>query len=254
MVAVLPLAALATFETVPGVPLRWPGPWPCGPRPIGCFALEAVAIPVTDPAVTPDGARRQARRHLRRARLRYATRPPRALDGIDLAWRRGTPWRSPVRAGPASRVWSTRCCASGRSSGHAHRRRHRRGAAAPGRRARPPARWPTSARSSSPVQCGPTSPLVGPMPMTRPSTTALGRPSSTASWPPCRPVSTRPSATTASQLSGGERRRLAVARALLAPVRAPARRADQRARQRVGRRRSRRCAGIGSAMTAAACW
>ena len=49
-------------------------------------------------------------------------------------------------------------------------------------------------------------------------------------------------------LSGGERRRLAVARALLAPGPVlAARRADQRARRRTGRRRPRRRAGRGGA-------
>ena len=84
MVAVLPLAALATFETVPGVPLAVARSLAVRAAADRLFALEAVAIPVHDPpnpvpltTAAPDVA-------FADASLRYADTLPRALDGIDL--------------------------------------------------------------------------------------------------------------------------------------------------------------------------
>jgi ATP-binding cassette subfamily C protein CydC len=84
MVAVLPLAALATFETVPGVPLAVARALAVRAAADRLFALEAVAIPVVDPpspstvrAGGPDVT-------FAGASLRYADTLPCALDGIDL--------------------------------------------------------------------------------------------------------------------------------------------------------------------------
>ena len=85
MVAVLPLAALATFETVPGVPLAVARSLAVRAAADRLFALEAVAIPVDDPpcpaalgAAVPDVT-------FAGASLRYADTLPRALDGISLS-------------------------------------------------------------------------------------------------------------------------------------------------------------------------
>jgi ATP-binding cassette subfamily C protein CydC len=84
MVAVLPLAALATFETVPGVPLAVARALAVRAAADRLFALEAVAIPVVDP---PSPSRVRADGPdvtFAGASLRYTDSLPRALDGIDL--------------------------------------------------------------------------------------------------------------------------------------------------------------------------
>ncbi len=85
MVAVLPLAALATFETVPGVPLAVARSLAVRAAADRLLALEDVAIPVDDPPhpvmlgpAVPDVT-------FADASLRYAAVLPRALDGISLS-------------------------------------------------------------------------------------------------------------------------------------------------------------------------
>jgi ABC-type transport system involved in cytochrome bd biosynthesis fused ATPase/permease subunit len=104
MVAVLPLAALATFEPVPGVAqavIRARAVQAAARR---LLALDAVPVPVLDPAdpealgagvpaVAFDGAS-----------LRYATGLPRALDGVSL------------RLEPGARVAVTGSSGAGKSS------------------------------------------------------------------------------------------------------------------------------------------
>jgi thiol reductant ABC exporter CydC subunit len=85
MVAVLPLAALATFETVPGVPLAVARARVVRASADRLFALRAVAVPVHDPAdpeALADGVPAIA---FDRAALRYGPGLPRALDGVTLA-------------------------------------------------------------------------------------------------------------------------------------------------------------------------
>jgi ATP-binding cassette, subfamily C, bacterial CydC len=85
MAAVLPLAALATFETVPGVPHAVARSLAVRAAADRMFGIDAVAIPVDDPTVAatlttavPDVA-------FTGASLRYAKGLPRALDGISLS-------------------------------------------------------------------------------------------------------------------------------------------------------------------------
>ena len=84
MVAVLPLAALATFETVPGVPLAVAHALQVRAAAQRLFALEDVPVPVhdpVDPSVCGDGVPEVA---FADAALRYDTGLPRALDGVSL--------------------------------------------------------------------------------------------------------------------------------------------------------------------------
>ena len=84
MVAVLPLAALATFETVPGVPLAVAHTLQVRAAAQRLFALEDVPVPVHDPAdpsACGDGVPEVA---FADAALRYDTGLPRALDGVSL--------------------------------------------------------------------------------------------------------------------------------------------------------------------------
>jgi len=84
MVAVLPLAALATFETVPGVPLAVARSLEVRAAAARLFALEDVPVPVADPArpsVPPAGVPALA---FSDAALRYDAGLPRALDGVSL--------------------------------------------------------------------------------------------------------------------------------------------------------------------------
>jgi thiol reductant ABC exporter CydC subunit len=84
MVAVLPLAALATFEMVPGVPVavgRALGVRASADR---LFALEEVPVPVVDPARPQDLAPGVPEIAFEDASLRYDTGLPRALDGVSL--------------------------------------------------------------------------------------------------------------------------------------------------------------------------
>ena len=84
MVAVLPLAAFATFETVPGVPLAVARSLEVRAAAERLFALEDVPVPVTDPArpsVPTGGVPALA---FADAALRYGAGLPRALDGVSL--------------------------------------------------------------------------------------------------------------------------------------------------------------------------
>jgi ATP-binding cassette subfamily C protein CydC len=84
MVAVLPLAALATFETIPGVPLAVAHSLQVRAAAQRLFALEDVPVPVRDPAdpiPSGDGVPEVA---FADAALRYDAGLPRALDGVSL--------------------------------------------------------------------------------------------------------------------------------------------------------------------------
>lgn len=84
MVAVLPLAALATFETVPGVPLAVARALAVRGAADRLFALEEVPVPVHDPAhpaPRPQGVPDVA---FTDAAVRYAPGLPKALDAVTL--------------------------------------------------------------------------------------------------------------------------------------------------------------------------
>jgi len=85
MVAVLPLAALATFETVRGVPAAVARALAVRAAADRLFALETVAIPLHDPAEPATLGATVPDVTFAGASLRYAATLPRALDGIDLA-------------------------------------------------------------------------------------------------------------------------------------------------------------------------
>ena len=137
MVAVLPLAAFATFETVPGVPLAVARSLEVRAAAERLFALEDVPVPVVDPTHPSSSDARGARARLRRRRLAlWPWTPPRP--------RRREPPR-PVRRScrrhgierrrqvePRHRALAL-LAARGR---HLDARRHGRGAAAPSRCAR----------------------------------------------------------------------------------------------------------------------
>jgi thiol reductant ABC exporter CydC subunit len=84
MVAVLPLAVLATFEPVPGVPLAVGRALAVRAAAERLFAIEARAVPVVDPAqpaAVPSGTPAIA---FDDVALRYADDLPCALDGVTL--------------------------------------------------------------------------------------------------------------------------------------------------------------------------
>jgi ATP-binding cassette, subfamily C, bacterial CydC len=85
MVAVLPLAALATFETVPGVPHAVARSLAVRAAADRLFALETVAIPVNDPPVPATLTSAVPDVTFAGACLRYTETLPRALDGISLS-------------------------------------------------------------------------------------------------------------------------------------------------------------------------
>ena len=84
MVAVLPLAALATFETVPGVPLAVARSLEVRAAAERLFALEDVPAPVADPAHPSTSAAGVPTLAFSDAALRYDAGLPRALDGVSL--------------------------------------------------------------------------------------------------------------------------------------------------------------------------
>ena len=84
MVAVLPLAALATFETVPGVPHAVARALAVRASAERLFALEDVPVPVRDPDAPEARAPGVPEVVFEDAALRYGSGQPRALDGISL--------------------------------------------------------------------------------------------------------------------------------------------------------------------------
>ena len=84
MVAVLPLAALATFETVPGVPLAVARALAVRASAERLFALEDVPVPVRDPDAPEARAPGVPEVAFEDAALRYGSGLPRALDGVSL--------------------------------------------------------------------------------------------------------------------------------------------------------------------------
>jgi thiol reductant ABC exporter CydC subunit len=84
MVAVLPLAALATFETVPGVPLAVARALSVRAAADRLYALEAVPVPVRDPSHAEPMPAGVPEVRFDDATLRYGPALPRALDGVTL--------------------------------------------------------------------------------------------------------------------------------------------------------------------------
>ncbi len=84
MVAVLPLAALATFETVPGVPHAVARALAVRASADRLFALDAVPVPVHDPAAPESVGTGVPAVAFADAALRYGPGLPRALDGVSL--------------------------------------------------------------------------------------------------------------------------------------------------------------------------
>jgi ABC-type transport system involved in cytochrome bd biosynthesis fused ATPase/permease subunit len=84
MVAVLPLAALGTFEPIPGVTMAVARARAVRAAARRLLALETVPVPVTDPAqprTLPEGVPQVS---FDRATLRYSPDLPPALDGVTL--------------------------------------------------------------------------------------------------------------------------------------------------------------------------
>ena len=84
MVAVLPLAALATFETVPGVPLAVARSLAVRASAERLFALEAVPVPVRDPVDPSPPVAGVPEVAFVDAALRYDPGLPPAVDGVSL--------------------------------------------------------------------------------------------------------------------------------------------------------------------------
>jgi len=84
MVAVLPLAALATFEMVPGVPHAVARALAVRASADRLFALDAVPVPVHDPATPEPLGAGVPGVAFDGAALRYGPGLPRALDGVSL--------------------------------------------------------------------------------------------------------------------------------------------------------------------------
>jgi ABC-type transport system involved in cytochrome bd biosynthesis fused ATPase/permease subunit len=217
MVAVLPLAVLATFETVPGVPLAMAGALSVRAAADRLYALEAVPVPVRDPAhAEPLGAGVPEVR-FDDATLRYGPALPRALDGVTL------------RLPPGGRLAVTGSSGAGKSSLVNALLRF----------------WPvesgTLSLDGTDVTRCTQSDVRGDMALadqraqlfagTVRSNVTLGRPDATdqeigvalraarlADWVATLPEGLdTPVGEDGVAISGGERRRLAVARALLAP-------------------------------------
>jgi thiol reductant ABC exporter CydC subunit len=84
MVAVLPLAALATFETLPGVPLAVARALNVRASADRLYALDAVPLPLSDADQTEAIGSGVPEVRFDDAALRYGPELPRALDGITL--------------------------------------------------------------------------------------------------------------------------------------------------------------------------
>jgi len=104
MVAVLPLAVLATFETIPGVPLAIARALAVRAAADRLFALEEVPVPVRDPLAPATVAPGVPEVAFEDAALRYAPDLPRALDGVT------------VRVPPGGRVAVTGSSGAGKTS------------------------------------------------------------------------------------------------------------------------------------------
>ena len=104
MVAVLPLAVLATFETVPGVPLAVARALAVRASADRLFALEEVPVPVREPDAPVAAAPGVPEVAFEDAALRYGPGLPRALDGVT------------VRVPPGGRVAVTGSSGAGKSS------------------------------------------------------------------------------------------------------------------------------------------
>ena len=104
MVAVLPLAVLATFETIPGVPLAVARALAVRASADRLFALEEVPVPVHDPDAPAAPAPGVPEVAFEDAALRYGPGLPRALDGVSL------------RVPPGGRVAVTGSSGAGKSS------------------------------------------------------------------------------------------------------------------------------------------
>jgi ATP-binding cassette, subfamily C, bacterial CydC len=84
MVAVLPLAALASFETVPAAPLAVARALEVRQAAERLFALDDVPVPVEDPADPAPLTVGVPEVDFSNAALRYGPGLPRALDGVEL--------------------------------------------------------------------------------------------------------------------------------------------------------------------------
>ena len=90
LVAVLPLAALGTFEPVPGIALAATRSRAVATAARRLLALEAVPVPVHDPAVPSHLGAGSPEISFAHASLRYGPALPRALDDVDLEVAPGT--------------------------------------------------------------------------------------------------------------------------------------------------------------------
>jgi ATP-binding cassette, subfamily C, bacterial CydC len=217
MVAVLPLAALATFETVPGVPLAVARSLEVRAAAERLFALEDVPVPVADPAHPGPPPAGVPTVQFADAALRYSAGLPRALDGVHL------------RVPPGSRIAVTGSSGAGKSSLVSALLRY----------------WPLEAgtlllggtdvaelrQGDVRAACALADQRAQLFAGTVRSNLVLGRPDATdeeiaaavrsarlAAWVAALPQGLdTPVGEDGVTLSGGERRRLAVARALLAP-------------------------------------
>ena len=104
MVAVLPLTVLATFEAVPGVPLAVARALAVRASADRLFALEEVPVPVREPDAPVAAAPGVPEVAFEDAALRYGPGLPRALDGVT------------VRVPPGGRVAVTGSSGAGKSS------------------------------------------------------------------------------------------------------------------------------------------
>ncbi len=217
MVAVLPLAALATFETVPGVPLAVGRALSVRAAADRLYALDAVPVPVRDPVDAERIGAGVPEMRFDDAKLRYGPGLPRALDGVTL------------RLASGGRVAVTGSSGAGKSSLVNALLRY----------------WPLESGSLSlngtDVTCFTQADVRGAMALadqraqlfagTVRSNITLGRPDATDEEIEAALSATRlnewvatlpegldtPVGEDGVSVSGGERRRLAVARALLAP-------------------------------------
>jgi ATP-binding cassette, subfamily C, bacterial CydC len=104
MVAVLPLAALGTFESIPGVTLAASRSRAVAAAARRLLALESVPVPVHDPRVPSHVGAGSPQISFAHASLRYAPDLPRALDDVTL------------EVAPGARVAITGSSGAGKSS------------------------------------------------------------------------------------------------------------------------------------------